>query len=265
MNTLTTNGVTQDTRVAVDHGLVSIIMPNYNSEEYIKETVESVIAQTYENWELIIVDDCSTDRSLEVVASLNDPRIRVISNESNSGAAVTRNRAIDEAKGRWIAFLDSDDLWNKDKLTAHLGFMVENEAAFSFTSYHVVDNGGQTITEFAPQKDTYDYKAILKHCYIGCSTVIYDSERLGKVYMPTDAIKREDFACWLRILRTGEKAVCFHESMTTYRVRGNSVSSNKLKMVKHQWNVYRKVEKISLIKSAVYMMHWAVMGVLKYR
>ena len=246
--------------------LVSIIMPSYNTGRFIKETIESVLAQSYPEWELIIVDDCSTDNTDDVVGQyLADERIRYIKNDTNSGAAVSRNRALREAKGKWIAFLDSDDLWDENKLLRHLGFMVEKQADFSFTHYAVLNDNDEEITVFSPGEDVYGYSDILKHCSIGCSTVIYDSESLGQVYMPTEAVKREDFACWLEILRLGKKAVCFHECLTKYRLHSNSVSSNKAKMIKYQWNVYRKVEGLSLFRSAYYMLHWAFWGFLKYR
>ena len=265
MNAVLEKNTALKQKATFDHGLVSIIMPSYNSAKFIKETVDSVISQSYENWELIIVDDCSTDDSLSIIESFDDARIKVIKNDVNSGAAVSRNNAIEAAEGRFIAFLDSDDLWDKDKLAKHLAFMTDSNISFSFTHYSVLNSDNEVITEFSPKKDEYDYTTILKHCYIGCSTVIYDRERIGKFYMPTDAVKREDFACWLQILKTGENAVCFHDCLTTYRVHSNSVSSNKLKIVKHHWNVYRKVEKLSFIKSVYYMAHWAIKGVLKYR
>lgn len=251
--------------VGLDLGLVSVIMPNYNGAKYIKETIESVLAQTYQNWELIIVDDCSTDNSVEIIESFDDKRIRLLHNEENSGAAISRNRAIDAANGRWIAFLDSDDLWIEDKLHSHIQFMLEMDTPLSFTDYIVIDSDEAVIKEFVPNQKVYDYKTILKHCYIGCSTAIYDAEKLGKVYMPPEADKREDFACWLSILRDGKTAECFHRSLTTYRIHTKSVSSNKLQMIKYQWKVYRKIEKLSFVKSMYYMMHWAIKGVLKYR
>lgn len=248
-----------------DFGLVSIIMPNYNSAEYIGETIESILAQTYNNWELIIVDDCSTDNSIEIISNYKDSRIKLLHNETNSGAAVSRNNAIEAAEGRFIAFLDSDDLWNKNKLSNHLAFMCEGDYAFSCTSYSVVNGENQETAVFAPRKDKYTYREILKHCYIGCSTVVYDSDKLGKVYMPTNAEKREDFACWLQILKKGADVACFHQNLTTYKVHQDSVSTNKMKMVKYQWRVYRKVERISLLKSMYYMLHWAIKGFFKYR
>ena len=164
-----------------DFGLVSIIMPNYNGEKYLKETIDSVVSQSYRNWELIITDDCSSDNSLEIIERYGDERIRVIASKENCGAAVSRNKAIAAANGRWLAFLDSDDLWDKDKLSLQLKFMNEEKCAFSFTHYYFDRNDG-ALKEFAPPKDRYDYKAILKHCYIACPTVIYDSVVLGKVY-----------------------------------------------------------------------------------
>ena len=254
----------QATALGLDFGLVSIIMPNYNSAEYIVKTIESVLAQTYRNWELIIVDDCSTDNSVEVIEQYKDDRIRLMRNTENCGAARSRNRAIEAANGRWIAFLDSDDLWDSKKLMEQLAFMIEQECAFSFTHYYFDRNDGE-LKEFSPQRDVYDYNAILKHCYIACPTVIYDSSVLGKVYMPPEAEKREDFGCWLSILRREVNAYCLHKSLTTVKIHAGSVSYNKTKMIKHQWHVYRKVEKLSFIKSAYYMMHWAIKGFFKYR
>ena len=248
----------------IDYGLVSIIMPNYNSEKYVEETIKSVLAQTYQNWELIFVDDCSTDSSLDIVRSFGDDRIKIFQNEVNSGAAVARNKAIEAANGRWIAFLDSDDLWEQNKLATQLEFMIEEKCSFSFTHYYF-DKNDSDLREFSPKRDEYDYNDILKHCYIACPTVIYDSSILGKVYMPTEAVKREDFGCWLRILKQNVNAHCLHKCLTTVKIHTDSVSYDKAKMIKYQWNVYRNVEKISIVKSIFCMVHWAIKGVLKYR
>jgi glycosyltransferase involved in cell wall biosynthesis len=249
----------------VDYGLVSIIMPNYNSEKYVESTIKSVLAQTYQNWELLFVDDCSTDKSLEIAKSFNDDRIRIFSMKKNGGAALARNKAIDEAKGRWIAFLDSDDLWEPEKLQKQIKHMQANDLSFTFTDYQVIDEEDKLISTFTPRLDVCEYKDILKHNHIGCLTVIYDADKLGKVYMPTNATKREDVACWLKILRTGEKAHCLHETLAKYKVHSNSVSSNKFKMMKYQWQVYRKVEKLNAFMSLYYLACWAIMGILKYR
>lgn len=245
--------------------LVSIIMPNYNGAKYLQETLNSVLAQSYTNWELLFVDDCSTDNSLEIVQAIQDERIRILKNENNSGAAKSRNYALCEAKGKWIAFLDSDDLWTPEKLEKQIAFMETNAYVFTFTDYALVDKEDKIITVYKPKKDNCSYKDILQHCYIGCSTVMYDKDALGEISMPEKAIKREDFACWLMILKKTEKAYCLHESLMQYRIHKGSVSSNKTKMVKYQWNVYRKVERLSIIKSCYYMLHWAIRGVLKYK
>lgn len=248
-----------------DYGLVSIIMPNYNSEKYVEATVRSVLAQTYQNWELLFVDDCSLDASLELISAFQDERIRIFSMKENGGAALARNKAIEEAKGKWIAFLDSDDLWMPEKLEKQITYMHENNIAFSHTDYDVVDENNTIISKFKPKLDVCKYKDILKHNHIGCLTVIYDSDKLGKMFMPTNATKREDLACWLSILKRGEKAYCLHECLAQYKIHSNSVSSNKFKMMKYQWQVYRRVEKINILKSIYYLACWAVMGVFKYR
>ena len=254
-----------DQRVVADCGLVSVIMPNYNSEKFVTDTIKSVLAQTYKNWELIFVDDCSTDNSLDIVRSFADERIKIIKCETNGGAAVARNVAIDAARGRWMAFLDSDDIWHPQKLERQLAFMTENNYGFSFTHYGVIDDGNKEISEFKPVKDKYSYRDILKHNHIGCLTAVYDVEALGKVYMPTNAAKREDLACWLAILRSGTEAYCLHDVLASYKVHSGSVSSNKVKMIKYQWNVYRKVERMNPFKSAYYLIHWGISGIFKYR
>ena len=247
-----------------DYGLVSIIMPLYNAADFVKETIESVLAQTYPNWELLITDDCSTDNSVEVVRSFDDPRIKLFHNEKNSGAATTRNTSIAKASGRWVAFLDSDDLWDKEKLEKHLAFMIGKNATLSITHYRIMNGEGEIVKEFCPEKEYYDYKDTLKQCTLSCSTTIYDAQKLGYVPMP-QAEKREDLAYWLLLLRDGERAWCLPELLTTYKVHANSVSSNKGKMIKYQWRVYRRNEKIGFFKSGYYLANWAIRGFLKYR
>lgn len=247
-----------------DYGLVSVIMPNYNGEEYLSETIKSVLAQTYQHWELLFVDDCSLDSSVELVNGFCDERIRVFSMKENSGAALARNKAIEEAQGRWIAFLDSDDVWLPEKLEKQIAYMHDNDILLSYTDYEVVENG-RVVSIFKPRLDVCRYKDILKHNHIGCLTAVYDSGRLGKVLMPINALKREDMACWLHILRDGEKAYRLPECLAQYRVHSNSVSSNKLKMLKYQWRVYRKVEQLNVFNSLYYTICWAFWGVLKYR
>ena len=248
-----------------DYGLVSVIMPNYNSAKYLNSTINSVISQTYQNWELIFVDDCSTDDSLDIVRSFCDSRIRILQNERNSGAAVSRNRAIELANGRWIAFLDSDDLWMPEKLEKQIAYMHSSDIAFSYSDYNVIDENNNIISTFKPRLAVCAYKDILKHNHIGCLTAIYDSDKLGKVFMPTNAIKREDVSCWLSILKKDVRAYCLHECLAQYKVHSNSVSSNKFKMMKYQFQMYRKVEKMNLLKSFYYLIHWGIKGIFKYK
>lgn len=249
-----------------DFGLVSVVMPCYNCAAFIGKAIESVLSQSYADWELLVVDDRSSDDSVDIVRAYaeKDERIKLFVNSENFGAAKTRNAAIEKAKGKWIAFLDSDDYWTADKLLNHLDFMVKGAVSFSFTPYDVVNVKGEKISAFRPLKAVYTYEDVLKTNSIGCSTVIYDREKLGKVFMPEDAEKREDMACWLRILKSGEKCFCFEENLTAYRVGGESVSSSKVKMAKYQWRVYRKVERLSFIESAYLMCHWAINGLKKH-
>lgn len=249
----------------VDYGKVSVIMPNYNSEKYIKQAIESVLSQTYKNWELIIADDCSSDSSCKIVSSIIDDRIVLLTSKTNEGAAVARNKAIDKASGRWLAFLDSDDLWLPYKLEMQLSYMVSKNIAFSYTDYDLIDENGKMLFAFKAKRDVCTYEDLLRHNHIGCLTVVYDATKIGPTYMPVDAVKREDYACWLRILRKDISAYCLHKPMAKYRVHATSVSSNKIKMAKCQWNVYRNVERLCVLKSCSLMLNWAFYGFLKYR
>lgn len=246
-----------------EYGLVSVVMPNYNGASWIKETIESVLAQTYTNWELLFVDDCSTDNSLKMAQAFSDERIKTFRMDKNSGAAAARNKALRETKGKWIAFLDSDDLWEKEKLEKQLAFMVENGYGLTYTHACFLSLDGEK-KEFAPKRDVCTYKLLLRHNDMTCSTVIYNAERLGKVEMPIEAVKREDCGCWLKILKTGVEAHCYRECLTTVRVHSSSVSYSKKAMIKFQWHMYRKVEKLSFCKSVYYMCRWAINGIRKY-
>ena len=185
--------------------LVSIIMPSYNTAQYIAKTIQSVIRQTYTNWELLIVDDCSTDNTEEIVASYaTDSRIRWMKNDLNCGAAMSRNRALREARGKWIAFLDSDDLWEPQKLERQLAFMRENGYAFSYTDYMIQLNGAwlpyvYTGPRVVTRRKMYDY------CYFSAITVIYDHEKIGLIQIE-DLRKNNDYAMWLQAI---EKSNCY--------------------------------------------------------
>lgn len=219
--------------------LVSIIMPSYNTGRYIEESINSILAQTHKNWELIIVDDCSTDNTDEVVAAyLTDSRIRYIKNETNSGAAVSRNRALREAKGKWIAFLDSDDLWEPQKLEKQIAFMKSNGYAFSYTDYMIQLNGEwipyvYTGPRVVNRRKMYDY------CYFSTITVMYDRDVIGLIQIE-DLRKNNDYAMWLQAV---EKSNCYRlpECLSYYIKHDGSVSSgSKLKLIKWHYILYNK-------------------------
>lgn len=235
--------------------LVSIITPMYNCEKYIEETINSVLNQTYDNWEMIVVDDFSTDSGPEIVKRYvsKDKRIKLLSmnRKSSNGPVDVRNAAIKEAKGRFIAFLDSDDLWDSNKLDIQITFMIENNIAFSYSNYRILDdNSGKIISDFVTPR-TASYHDICKGNFIGCLTTVYDTLVLGKIFI-VDAPKREDFETWLYILKKIKYANNVPTILATYRLRTNSFSSNKRKLIKYHWNVYRNVEKISDFKSLYY-------------
>lgn len=230
--------------------MVSIITASYNSANFIAETIESIIQQTYKNWELLITDDCSTDNSVDIIKSYcdKDNRIKLFNLKENSGAGIARNNSIDNASGRFIAFCDSDDKWKPEKLEKQVKFMLKNNLALSFSSYDVINEDGIHIEEVkAPPKVTY--KTMLRNNYIGCLTAIYDIEKVGKVYMP-EIRKRQDWALWLNILKKTPYALSIQENIANYRDRSKSISSNKMDLVKYNWNIYKNVEKFSTIESS---------------
>ncbi len=247
--------------------LVSIITPMHNSARYISDTIESVISQTYRNWEMIIIDDFSTDSSRDIVKKYADRDHRIIliqlETKSQNGVVGVRNEGIKIARGRFISFLDSDDLWDPKKLLLQIEFMLTNKIAFSYANYRVFDeNKCSVVNEFyAPKK--VNYKDICKGNTIGCLVATYDASLIGKIYN-IDAPKREDFATWLHILKIVTYAYNVGETLATYRLRKNSVSSKKRKMIKYQWRVYRKIERISFIKSCYYLLITIINKALKY-
>ena len=230
-------------------GLVSIIMPSYNTALYIEETIQSVLNQTYSNWKLIIVDDCSNDNTDEVLEKIKDPRIHYLKNEKNSGAAVSRNKALREAKGQWIAFLDSDDLWMRNKLEKQIQFMEENGYAFSYTNYEEIDvNGNKTgVTVTGPKKITKT--GMFNYCWPGCLTVMYNAEKVGLIQI-ADIKKNNDYAMWLKVCK---KADCYllDETLGQYRKgRVGSVSTHSIKtMIGWHYKLYREAEDMRLIES----------------
>jgi len=250
----------------MDNIEVSVIMPSYNSEQFLPATIDSVINQTFKAWELIIIDDCSPDNSNKIIEDYiqRSEKIKLISLKSNSGPAIARNRGIQEAKGRYIAFLDSDDLWHPDKLSKQLAFMKEQDVPLSFTGYDRIDEQSGMVIDQLHVPFRVDYDELLKQNIIGCLTAVYDTQKLGKVYMP-DILKRQDFALWLRILKKIPYAYGLDESLAYYRVRTASVSSNKILASKYNWKLYREVEKLPLHK-AIYCFGWyTYKSILRYK
>ena len=234
--------------------LVSIITACYNSENYISETINSVLNQTYQNWELLIVDDCSTDNTKSLIKEFQktEKRIKLFQLNENSGAAVARNKAIKEAKGTFIAFLDSDDIWLPKKLERQLEFMISNNYNLTHTSYELIDHQGNSLKKTIVPAKILGYKDMLYSNKIGCLTAIYNQSKIGKKYMPL-LRKRQDYALWLKILKTGEKAYGLAEVLSQYRNTENSISNNKLNLIKWNWKLLREVENLSFIKSVYYL------------
>ena len=243
--------------------LISIITPLYNCAAFLEQTIQSVISQTYQNWEMIMVDDCSQDDSLLIATQYaeKDKRIKVIKLEKNSGAAVARNTAIAAAKGRFIAFLDSDDLWLSKKLELQIKFMLSKDIAFSYTAYEKMNQNGE-VFELMGIPEQINYTQLLKTCVIGCLTVIYDTNKLGKVHMPLNT-KREDFATWLSIIKEVNCAYGLTIPLAQYRVYSNQTSSKKVNMAKENWRLYRDLEKLGLLQAVYYFTHYAIRGILR--
>ena len=222
----------------MSNSLVSIITANYNGENFIGDTIESVLSQTYPNWELIIIDDASTDQSMEIIKSYLDKeqRINLLTNTTNRGAAITRNRGIESAKGKYIAFLDGDDIWLSEKLEKQISFMENSVNCFFSTSYYEwIDESGINLNRVIKTKEKLTYSDLLDKNRIGCLTAIYNQEELGKVYMPL-LRKRQDYGLWLELLKRTTFCYTYPEVTALYRVRENSISSNKLEMLKWNWN-----------------------------
>ncbi len=244
-------------------GLVSIIMPSYNTAEYIAESVQSVIAQSYTDWELIVVDDYSTDNTDEVIMPyLADDRIKYLKNEENSGAAVSRNRALREAKGKWIAFLDSDDLWMPDKLEKQIHFMDVGGYHFSYTNYIEIDSNSNPngIRVTGPKRITK--ASMYNYCWPGCLTVMYDAEAIGLIQI-ADIKKNNDYAMWLKVCK---KAECYllDETLARYRKRSGSISDHGyMKLIKWHYRLFRDVEEKGVAASVFNTCRNAVCGAIK--
>lgn len=247
-----------------DIGLVSIVTPTYNCGKFIAETIESVQAQTYPNWEMIIVDDCSSDNTKEIVEQYlkTDSRIQYHCLEKNSGAAVARNTALQFAKGRWIAFLDSDDLWSPDKLERQIDFMVSNDYHFSYTQYEEIDEQDKPLGVLV-SGPRHIYKiGMFSYCWPGCLTIMYDRDVVGLVQI-SNIKKNNDYAMWLKAIK---KAHCYllSENLAKYRKRTGSISSGSYtSLIKWHYRLFRDVENMSKFTSSILTLNNLFWGLFK--
>lgn len=247
--------------------MISIIVPVYNAEKYIEETMDSVLAQTYANWELVLVLNGCSDASEEVInryrAAHRDKNIRIILENEKKGAAAARNRGVNEAEGRYIAYIDADDLWIPEKLEHLLKFMEKKDAAFVCSGYEFADEAAKGTGKVVHVPATLNYREALKNTTIFTSTVMFDTTKLSKEKLQMPEIKSEDTALWWKILREGYLVYGLDENLVLYRRPRKSLSSNKLEAVRRIWNLYRKAEKLSVWYSAYNFCFWAVRAVLR--
>lgn len=242
---------------------VSVIMPAYNSEGFIAQAIESVVSQTHFDWELIIVDDCSKDKTTSIIESYaeKEPRIVFLQHHQNQGVAAARNSALGAAQGDYIAFLDSDDYWLPDKLARQLAFMAEKGALICCSNYKRMDETGNELGVVEPP-ESFHYKDLLKSNFIGNLTGIYNAKELGKVFFK--AVAHEDYVAWLTVLKSGYRVHCIPEVLAYYRVYDQSTSSNKFKTIGWQWRIYREEEQLNYFHS-LYLMLFYVFYALQKR
>lgn len=240
--------------------LVSIITPVYNSEKYVGETIKSVLSQTYDSWEMLIADDCSKDNTAKVVKTFVDHRIKYFRLEKNVGAAAAKNKAIEKAQGKYIAFLDADDMWKPKKLEKQLKFMEDNKIGFSFTGYEILKGRENKIIR-VPKK--LNYSQFMKNTVIGTLTVVINKNMVGEVRL-VNVKKDHDSMTWARLLREGYTAYGLNESLATYRKVAGSISNDKLNAVITHWNNCRKIEKLSFIKCLYYFFFYGLNAVKKH-
>ncbi|QXP74532.1 glycosyltransferase family 2 protein [Tenacibaculum sp. AHE15PA] len=244
---------------------VSIITPSYNSEEFISATIEGILNQTYTNWELLITDDGSTDKTIDIIKEYQQKttKIKLFQLEKNGGAGIARNNSIKNASGRFIAFCDSDDVWKYDKLDKQVNFMLKNNLSFTYSAYQKMNEQGVKGAKIFPPKKT-TFNSLLKSCTIGCLTAIYDTNVLGKRYMPTIR-KRQDYGLWLTIFKDIKHTEgIYDEVLAFYRVRSNSISSNKFKAAVYHYRVLRECGEVSFLNSIYLFLHYSIKGLFKY-
>lgn len=250
---------------------MSIITPMYKGAAFVGETIRSVLSQSYDNWEMIIVDDCSPDNGAGIAEvekySKDDGRIKLIAAKENRGSSGARNIALHEAKGRYIAFLDSDDIWHTDFLEKQMSFMADKDAPLVFSSYRRIDENTkeELLRPFiVPEK--VSYKSLLKTCPIFPSTAIYDTQKTEKIFFNEElGSMRDDYVYWLKMFKNIEYGYGNSDILVDYRMRKTSVTGNKTKVIKPQWNVLYKVEKIGLVPSLYNIICWAFISYFKYR
>ena len=240
---------------------VSIIVPVYNAANYIEQTIQSVLAQDYENWELILVENGSADDSVAKIQAFDDERIRLIIMDGNAGAANARNEGMRQAMGTYVGYVDADDLWRPDKLSRQVAFMQEKNAAFAFTGYEFGNENANPTGKIVRVPETLSYRQALSNTTIFTSTVLFDTRLIekDKLYMPN--VKSEDSALWFQILRGGVTAYGLDENLVIYRRPANSLSSNKLEAMRRIWNLYRKQEKLNIFYSMYLFVGWAFRAV----
>lgn len=243
---------------------VSIITPVYNASETLSATVDSIIAQSFSDWELLLIDDASTDASSDIAKQFaqDDARIKYFRLIENSGPAIARNSGIEQAQGSLIAFLDADDLWHAEKLERQVEFMEERSLALSCTSYAIVDEQGRTIKKEIIAENSLSYRKMLTRNFIGCLTAMYDTRIAGKTYMP-NIRKRQDYGLWLNIIKRTGPAAGLQECLAYYRNRPSSLSSNKLGMIQYNWRIMREFEQLSYPASAWYLSRQIVNRILQ--
>ena len=246
--------------------LVSIITPVYDCEKYIRQTIESVQAQTYTNWEMLLADDCSPDNSAEIIAEYakNDSRIKYIKLPQNGGAALTRNAALEQAKGRYIAYLDADDIWLPEKLEKQIEYMTKNNVVFTCCDYEKIENDGTPLNKVVHMPKTISYERLLRNTIIQTVGVIVDTDGVDRSLLVMPNVRRgQDSATWLQMLRNGVKFFGQNEVLAQYRRVPQSLSANKLNAMKRTWYLYRGVEKLSVPKSLWCLIGWAWHASLK--
>lgn len=246
--------------------LVSIITPCYNSEEFIVATIASIQAQSYKNWELLLIDDTSSDNTVAVIKQIakSDERIKYFINKVNSGAAISRNKGLENAKGRFITFLDSDDLWYPNKLEKQINFTIKKKAAISFTSYDLIDENGTAMNKIVNTVLSLNYTEHLKNTGIGMSTSMIDTTIVTKKFNFVNIRTRQDCYLWITLLKRGHVAYGMPDILASYRVRKGSISSNKIKAAKQVWYLYYHLEKLGIFKSSYYFSFY-VLNALKKR